>query len=101
MKYSSVVEDYLQEVIKKSWTWDKLTEEERQRFMNMNVFYKIKGNDKTRIEWLNTIYHSFLSALGYKPIGWREDKEKNYCKYFDDFECDNHKCKDCPIEIMK
>ncbi len=74
-KYSNIVETYFQNVIKKSWTWDKLTEEERKRFIDMNVFDKIKGNDQTRIEWLNTIYQSFLSALGYKPIGWRETEE--------------------------
>lgn len=76
MKYSSVVEDYFQNVIKKSWTWSRLTEEEQKRFIDMDVFDKIKGNDKTRVEWLDTIYRSFLSALGYKPIGWRETEEE-------------------------
>lgn len=76
MKYSSVVEDYFQNVIKKSWTWNRLTEEEQKRFIDMDVFDKIKGNNKTRVEWLNTVYHSFLSALGYKPIGWRKTEEE-------------------------
>lgn len=58
-KQSNIVENYFQNVIKKSWTWEKLTNEERQRFIDMNVFDKIKGNDNTRIEWLNTIYQSF------------------------------------------
>lgn len=71
-KQSNIVENYFQNVIKKSWTWEKLTNEERQRFIDMNVFDKIKGNDQTRIEWLNTIYQSFLAALDFKPIGWRE-----------------------------
>lgn len=75
-KYSSAVEDYFQKVIKKSWTWNRLTEEEQKRFIDMDVFDKIKGNDKTRVEWLNTIYHSFLSALGYNPFGWRETEEE-------------------------
>lgn len=76
MKYSNAVENYFQNVIKKSWTWQKLTEEEQQRFIGMNVFDKIKGTDKQRIEWFNTIYHSFLVGLDYKAIGWREeDKE--------------------------
>ena len=74
-KHTIVVENYFQDVIKKSWTWQKLTEEEQKRFIDMNVFDRIKGNDKTRVEWLNTIYQSFLSALGYKPIGWREEAE--------------------------
>jgi len=74
-KYSNAVENYFQNVIKKSWTWEKMTEEEQQRFIDMDVFDKIKGNDKTRIEWLNTIYYAFLSALGYTPIGWRVTEE--------------------------
>lgn len=74
-KHTMAVENYFQNVIKKSWTWQKLTEEERKRFIDMNVFDRIKGNDNTRVEWLNTIYQSFLSALGYKPIGWREEAE--------------------------
>ena len=75
MKYSAAIEDYFQNAIKKSWTWNRMTEEERRRFVDMDVFDGIKGNDKTRIEWLNTIYHAFLSALGYKCIGWRETEE--------------------------
>ena len=73
MKYSNAVENYFQNIIKKSWTWGKLTEEERKRFINMHEFDKIKGNDKTRIEWFNSIYHAFLVGLGYKAIGWREE----------------------------
>ena len=75
MKYSVAVENYFQNVIKKSWTWQRLTNEERERFVDMNVFDRIKGNDETRVEWLNTIYTAFLSALGYQPVGWREDTE--------------------------
>lgn len=74
-KYSPVVENYLQNVIKKSWTWEKLTEEEQRRFIDMDVFDRIKGNDKTRVEWLNTIYQAYLIALMYNPIGWREESE--------------------------
>lgn len=40
------------------------------------AFERIKGNDKTRIEWLCTIYESYIEALGYKPIGWRETAEE-------------------------
>lgn len=81
-KYSSAVEDYFQNVIKKSWTWGRLTEEERKRFIDMDVFDRIKGNDKTRIEWLNTIYHSFLAALGYEWARWRETEEEKEMSKF-------------------
>lgn len=73
-KQSNVVENYFQNVIKKSWSWEKLTDEERQRFIDMKMFDKIKGNDQARIEWLNTIYQSFLAALEFTPIGWRESE---------------------------
>lgn len=59
-----ITEDYFQNVIKKSWTWARLTEEERQRFVDMNVFDKIKGNEKNRIEWLNMVYSAYLAGLG-------------------------------------
>ena len=74
-KYLNAIENYFQNVIKKSWSWEKLTAEERQRFIDMDVFDRIKGNDQTRIEWLNTVYQSFLTALDYTPIGWRETEK--------------------------
>ena len=37
-KHTMAVENYFQNVIKKSWTWQKLTEEEQKRFIDMNVF---------------------------------------------------------------
>ena len=77
-KYSTAVEDYFQNTIKKSWTWERLTKDEQQRFIDMNVFDKIKGNDQTRVEWMNTIYQSYLIALGYQPIGWREEETPKF-----------------------
>ena len=77
-KQTGIVSDYIERVIKKSWTWEKLTDDEKKRFLAMQVFDRIKGNDGTRIEWLNTIYSAFLDALEYKPIGWREASEINF-----------------------
>ena len=76
-KYSNAVENYFQDVIKKSWTWQRLTDEEQERFINMSVFDRIKGDDRTRIEWLNTIYDAFLTGLGCQSVGWREPKEED------------------------
>ena len=58
-KHTMAVENYFQNVIKKSWTWEKLTEEEQKRFTDMNVFDRIKGNDDTRVEWFSIL----------KPVG--------------------------------
>lgn len=71
MNSNNVVEDYIESVIKNSWTWQKLTEEEKRRFINLKVFSLIKGNEKTRISWVDTIYAAYLAALDYKPSGWR------------------------------
>ena len=69
-KYTNAIENHLQNVIKKSWTWQKLTQEEKEKFIAMSVFDSIKGADKMRAEWLSTIYTAFLVGLGYTPIGW-------------------------------
>lgn len=59
-KIDEVTNKYFQNVIKNSWTWQRLTEEEKQRFVNLDVFNKIKGNKDTREQWLFTIYAGFL-----------------------------------------
>ena len=76
-KIDEVTNKYFQNVIKNSWTWQRLTEEEKQRFVNLDVFNKIKGNKDTREQWLFTIYAGFLSGLGYDGfIRWRATEEE-------------------------
>ena len=68
------------ENIKKSWTYEKLTAEERKRFekvlFSSCVQDNLKGTYGQRYRMLFAIYHSFLMALDYTPIGWREDLEE-------------------------
>ena len=75
--------DYM-EMIKKSWTFDKLTETEKEKLRDVLFSVRaenaIKGNYNQRICILEAIYFSFLKALGYEPIGWRENGE-NYPKF--------------------
>lgn len=76
-----VTNKYFQNVIKNSWTWERLTEEEKQRFVNLDVFNKIKGNKDAREQWLFTIYAGFLSGVGFNgSFRWRmtEKKKKNH-----------------------
>lgn len=60
----------------KSWTWDRLTPEERAEFLdvvNRQCSLKtITGAYRHRWEILNLVYHAYLVGIGYKPIGWRE-----------------------------
>lgn len=69
--------DNFVDMIEKSWTYNRLTKEEKERLRD--VFYNIqtreclKGTYIQRWEILQAIYHSYLMALDYKPIGWREE----------------------------
>ena len=66
-------------MIKQSWTWERLTTEERVAFIdtvNWATDRGIKGNYEQRWDILQLMYHTFLNALGYAPIGWRETEEK-------------------------
>lgn len=80
-KLDEVTNKYFQNVIKNSWTWQRLTEEEKQRFVNLDVFNKIKGNKDIREQWLFTVYAGFLAGCGYDDFRWREtekDKEEPF-----------------------
>lgn len=82
-KLDEVTSKYFQNVIKNSWTWQRLTEEEKQRFVNLDVFNKIKGNKDTREQWLFTIYAGFLSGLGCDGfIRWRMTEEEKEEPFF-------------------
>lgn len=64
-------------VIMQSWTWDRLTEDERKRFMECLNSSKLFGTREQRISIIHGLYHAFLSALGCEPIGWREEESGN------------------------
>ena len=75
-----IARDCFVEMIMKSWTFDKMTENERQRIIDF-IYSKrtescLKGTYKQRWEILQAIYNSFLMGLDYKPIGWRENPEE-------------------------
>ncbi len=76
----SAVFDFLSMIVK-SWTWAKLTAEERKRFTSeVNIWEdagKIKGSYESRYETVHIMYSMFLAALGYQPIGWRETEKQN------------------------
>lgn len=81
-KLDEVTNKYFQNVIKNSWTWQRLTEEEKQRFVNLDVFNKIKGNKDAREQWLFTIYAGFLAGCGYDGFRWRETEEEKEEPFF-------------------
>lgn len=68
------------ENIKKSWTYKRLTKEERERLaitlFSPVVVNNLKGTYGQRYRMLFAIYHSFLMALDYNPTNWREEKQE-------------------------
>lgn len=72
-KLDEVTNKFFQNIIKTSWTWQRLTEEEKSRFENLDIFCEIRGTKDMREQWLFTIYASFLSGLGYDGWHWRDE----------------------------
>ena len=64
------------DMIIKSWTWAKLTDDEKNRFgdelATPDTQQIISGSYKQRWEILSALYSMFLEGLGYQGSGWRE-----------------------------
>lgn len=70
----NAISDFM-DMISHSWTWNRLTEDEKKRFSNILYSIEVKGTYPQRWEALNNYYGFFLEGIGYKPIGWRETDE--------------------------
>lgn len=67
------VRKHILKVIKQSQTYERLTHKEREKVLSCLEWCKLYGNTKAQIaDELNQIYVSFLVALDYDPIKWRE-----------------------------
>ena len=71
----NAIKDYLA-MIKQSWTWSKLTNDERNKFgdeLNKETTKKIiSGTYRQRWEILNVLYSMFLEGCGYNGGTWRD-----------------------------
>lgn len=94
MKDKNLAKQEYLEMIKKSWTWAKLTEKEREKFSELLEHpcsaVVIRGNYNQRWEACEALYHTYLEGLGYKPLDWRDNQptvstfyEVNY-KHYDE-----------------
>ena len=67
------------EMIKISWTFQKLTEKEKENLrdvlFSVRLDNALKGSYKQRRAVLDAVYFAFLKGLNYEPIGWRENGE--------------------------
>lgn len=73
-----VFTDYL-EMIKKSWTYARMTKEEREKIQEIltsgRIKEDIKGTYQQRRQALNSLYYAFLIGIGYDNTDWRGDNE--------------------------
>ena len=64
------------DMIVKSWTWEKLTREERNKFgdeLSKETTKKIiSGTYRQRCEILNALYSMFLEGCSYNGGTWRD-----------------------------
>ena len=73
----TAIKDYLA-MIKQSWTWSKLTEEEKECFETFlashpMVEHGVRGNYSQRWIILEAIYLAFLTGCGYRNrADWRD-----------------------------
>ena len=64
------------DMIHHAWTWDRMTETERERFNNMirstRTKNAVKGGWEARWHILQALFGAFLDGLGYDGPNWRE-----------------------------
>lgn len=64
-------------MIKESWTYNKMTKEEQERCINLfysdiRVKDSIKYIDAHKWDVMQAIYSAYLQGLGYNGFEWRE-----------------------------
>lgn len=66
------------EMIKKSWTYERMTEEEKIRWAEFvsgnSVEEALKGSYLARWHILQAIYEAYLEGIGYTDGSWRDKK---------------------------
>ena len=72
-----VFTDYLK-MIKNSWTYARMTQEEKEKIEELltsgRIKEDIKGTYKQRYNALNGVYYAFLIGIGYDNFDWRGEK---------------------------
>lgn len=62
-----------------SWTYQKMTMEEKKRFIEMMHHVRtqksLRGNYNQRWDTLQAIYGAYLEGIGYSGWNWREESE--------------------------
>ena len=75
LKKENVLNDFIL-MIKESWTYARLTEEEKEKLLqilldDVRIEKALKGAYNQRWAVLQAIYSTFLTAIGYNGFEWR------------------------------
>ena len=77
----NIIEDY-QQMVYKSWTYEKMTPQEKHQWAEvldlLQITEALKGTYKQRWAILQAIYFSFIMGLGYTGWNWREESESTF-----------------------
>ena len=65
--------DFFAKMICNSWSYQKMTESEKEKCFEALRWGKIFGSFDQRIEQLHGKYYAFLLGIGYTGAGWREE----------------------------
>lgn len=75
------VYNFLEKVIYKGWTWEKLTQSEKNRFndvvhslLQQNI---VVGNERQQQAIISGAFGAFIAGLGYNGFNWRSEGEDN------------------------
>lgn len=67
--------DIFIENIMRSWTWERMSGEERDTFINRVIEHsQVTGNYNTRYRQYHNLYFAYLLGLGYDGMNWRENE---------------------------
>ena len=71
---NNVIDDY-NKMIMFSWTYEKMTNDEKNRWNDIlnhtRISKCLRGNYDSRWDILNAIYHAYLIGIGYTDFKWR------------------------------
>lgn len=70
----NAVNDYI-EMVRRSWTFGKMTDDEKSRCIDVLTdvtVFNIQGTYIQRWNALHAVYNAFLVGIGYNSFNWRE-----------------------------
>ena len=78
IKKENVLQEFIT-MMENSWTYQKMTKEEKERLINVlndvRTQEALKGACYYRWHILQSIYHAYLIGIGYDSFNWRDEND--------------------------